>query len=260
MNRHQKNLMKTLQSLLLVLITLSGGSVEAASWLTDFEAAKTQAAREGKTVMINFTGSDWCGWCIRLKQEVFSKPEFESFAAKNLVLVEIDFPKRKPQTANMQKANATLADKYQVGGYPTLLFVNAHGKEVHRGSYEPGGANVFVQRTAKAIGAAVGPSAAIPVAARPAPKAPEPELPLYGGAPAAPPAKFTDLVLKGISGTKDRRFALLNNQTLAAGDTAVVKLEDGSLKVRCLEIRERSVLVAVDGQTEPREIPLREIK
>ena len=252
--------MKLLQSLFLVAFTLSSVSAQAVSWLTDFEAAKTQAAREGKTIMINFTGSDWAEWCIKLKQEVFSKPEFESFATRNLVLVEIDFPKRKPQPANVQKANAALADKYQVGRYPTLLFVNAQGKEVYRGGYEPGGANVFVQRTAKAIGTVAGPSAAIPVAARPAPKTPEPELPLYGGAPAAPPAKFTDLVLKGISGTKDRRFALLNNQTLAVGDTAVVKLEDGSVKVRCLEIRERSVLVAVDGQTEPREIPLREIK
>lgn len=250
--------MKTLQTLFLILFSIAGGSAQAASWLTDFEAAKAQAAEEGKTVMINFTGSDWCGWCMRLKEEVFSKPEFDSFAAKNLVLVEIDFPKRKPLPASALKANAALADKLRVAGYPTLIFFNPQGKEVYRGGYEPGGVTAFVQRTAKALNAPADPSPASVDIESPAPKVRD--LPLFGGAPAAPPPRYTDLVLKGISGTKDRRFALVNNQTLAAGDTAVVKLEDGNMKVRCVEIRERSVLLAVDGQTEPRELALRDAR
>ena len=84
------------------------------------------------------------------------------------------------------------------------------------------------------------------------------ELPLYGGAPPAPPQRYTELVLKSISGTKKRRFALINNQTLAVGESARVRLEDSEVKVRCLEIRDRSIVVAVDGQEGSREIFLRD--
>jgi len=250
--------MKASKKLLLALCVLTSVSAHAASWLTDLDAAKAQAAKEGKSVMINFTGSDWCGWCIKLKHEVFSQPEFESFAAKSLVLVEVDFPKRKPLPASVQKANALLANSFRVGGYPTLVILNSQGKEVARGGYEPGGAANFVQRISKVITAPADASPAKIVNTPPVPKVPEPEL--YGGAPAGAPARHTDLVLKGISGAKDRRFALVNNQTLAKGDTAVVKLEDKSVKVRCLEIRERSVVLIVDGQTEPRELALRDIQ
>jgi thioredoxin-related protein len=244
--------------LLLLAATLAASPV-AASWLTDFNAAKAQAGREGKTVLINFTGSDWCGWCIKLKQEILSQPEFEAFADKHLVLVEVDFPKRKPLSPAQQQVNRNLAGQYRVDGFPTLVFVNAQGQEIRRGGYEPGGVKPFVQNLAKFIG---GPAAAPPPAmvatARARPTAPEPTPPLFGGAPAAPPQRFTELVLQNISDKKHRRFALLNNQTLAAGETARVKLEDKEVRVRCLEIRERSILVAVEGQEGSREIALRD--
>jgi thioredoxin-related protein len=233
-------------------------TTHAAPWLTDLNAGRTQAQKEGKFVMINFTGSDWCQWCIKLNQEVFSQPEFLSFASRNLVLVEIDFPKRKPQSVAVQKANAALVSQYNVDGFPSLVFLNAQGKVVYRGGYSPGGARPFVQEVAKALGTPVEPAPALAVAARPRPApAPVKELPLYGGAPAAPPQHYTNLVLKSISGTKQRRFALLNNQTLAAGESARVKLEDAEVVVRCLEIRDRSIVVAVDGQEGTREVFLR---
>jgi sulfur carrier protein ThiS len=120
-----------------------------------------------------------------------------------------------------------------------------------------GGARRFVQETTKALGVLSEPPPMV-VQARPKP-APEPvkELPLYGGAAAAPPQRYTDLVLKNISGTKSRRFALLNNQTFAPGESARVQLGDTEVKVRCLEIRERSVVVAVEGQEGSREVFLR---
>ncbi|MCA9777431.1 MAG: thioredoxin family protein, partial [Candidatus Eremiobacteraeota bacterium] len=62
-------------------------------WLTDWEAAKAQAQRTNKPILINFTGSDWCGWCIRLKKEVFSQEEFKSWAGQKVVLFEADFPR-----------------------------------------------------------------------------------------------------------------------------------------------------------------------
>jgi thiol-disulfide isomerase/thioredoxin len=231
----------------------------AATWLTDLEAGKAQAAKEGKNVLINFTGSDWCPWCIKLRQEIFAQPEFDAFAEKNLVLVEIDLPKRKPQSAAVRQANAQLVQKYRVEGFPTLVFLNSKGNEVVRGGYEPGGAKPFVQAVSRSLGLSGSP-AGMPVAARTAPRREEPprDLPLFGGAPPAPEQRFADFVLKGISGTKDRRLALVNNQTLGAGDVAGVKVDGKVVRVRCVEIRERSVVLAIEGQPGTREVQLRD--
>src|SRR6266581_5344317 len=94
--------------ILSAVLTLLPAAAHAAEWLTDVPAAQEQAAAENKLVLLNFTGSDWCGWCMKLKAEVFSQPEFEDYANKNLVLVEIDFPKRKPQPAAQKKANTDI--------------------------------------------------------------------------------------------------------------------------------------------------------
>ncbi len=64
----------------------------AAEWMTDFDAAKARAAAEGKPLLVDFTGSDWCSWCIRLKKEVFDKPAFAEYARDKFVLVEVDVP------------------------------------------------------------------------------------------------------------------------------------------------------------------------
>ena len=86
---------------------------------------------------------------------------------------------------------------------------------------------------------------------------PEPqELLPFGGAPTHPPIRYTNLVLKSISGPPSRRFALVNDQTFAAGDDLPVKLLDGRVKVRCVEVRDKSVLLAVQGEDTPREIRL----
>jgi thioredoxin-related protein len=251
--------MQNLKQLFWIGVLLVSAKIHAASWLTDLNAGMAQAQQEGKFVMINFTGSDWCPWCIKLRQEIFSQPEFDAFASKNLVLVEIDFPKRTPQAAAVQKANSSLVAQFKVDGFPTLIFLNPRGKVVHRGGYQPGGAKPFVQEMTKVLGVPAGPSPGLMVQARGKPAAePVRELPLYGGAPPAPPQRYTELVLKSISGTKNRRFALINNQTLAIGESARVKLEDSEVKVRCLEIRDRSIVVAVDGQEGSRELFLRE--
>jgi thioredoxin-related protein len=100
------------------------------AWKTDLPAAEAQAKKEGKLVLLDFTGSDWCGWCKKLDAEVFTKPEFEAYARKNLVLVEVDFPAQKPQSASLKAANAALGKKYQVDGYPTLILLTPDGKQV----------------------------------------------------------------------------------------------------------------------------------
>src|SRR2546421_10679822 len=99
----------------------------AADWLTDLPAAQATAKAENKIVLLDFTGSDWCGWCIRLRNEVFSKPEFDAYANENLVLVEVDFPRQKAQSAALKQANRALANRFHIEGYPKVVVLNADG-------------------------------------------------------------------------------------------------------------------------------------
>ena len=100
-------------------------------WLGNFNQAKTEAIKEHKLILINFSGSDWCGPCIRLKNEIFESNAFEDYASDKLVLVRADFPReKKNQLAPDQvKLNETLADKYNPNGtFPLTLLVDDQGK------------------------------------------------------------------------------------------------------------------------------------
>lgn len=113
------------------ILALAVSAVSAGEgWLTDLEAAKKLAAQENKVILVDFTGSDWCGFCIKLKKEVFDKDEFKKFAEKNLVLVEIDFPRAKKQSDEVKKANKALQAEYKVEGFPTIFVLDAKGKKL----------------------------------------------------------------------------------------------------------------------------------
>ncbi|MCE5279719.1 MAG: thioredoxin family protein [Planctomycetaceae bacterium] len=114
-------------------------------WLEDFEAAKAAAAASGKPMLVDFTGSDWCGWCIKLDNEVFSKPAFEAYARENLILVKLDFPKRKELPAAIKSQNESLSRQYGVRGFPTILLVSPDGGVIARTGYRPGGAESYVE-------------------------------------------------------------------------------------------------------------------
>src|SRR3954467_7606267 len=103
--------MKKIAVGLLTGLALLQLQAEDLKWLTDLPKAQAKAKAEKKLIMLDFTGSDWCGWCIKLHKEVFSKPEFEEYAKKNLVLVEVDFPRGKEQTEEQKKANQKLQQK-----------------------------------------------------------------------------------------------------------------------------------------------------
>ena len=105
----------------------AGEAGEGLAWLTDFEAAKKQAAAENKPILMFFTGSDWCIWCMRLHQDVLDKDEFKDFSRK-LVLVELDFPQEKQLTDDLKKQNAELAEKFKVDGYPCTVVLAADGE------------------------------------------------------------------------------------------------------------------------------------
>ena len=126
------------------------------SWLTDFEVAKATAKKEGKPILADFTGSDWCGWCIRLKGEVFSKEEFQKWAKKNVVLLELDFPRKTEISDELKKQNRGLAKKYGVRGYPTVLFLDAEGEVLGKSGYLKGGPGPWIAAAEKAIGKANG--------------------------------------------------------------------------------------------------------
>jgi len=105
--------------------------IAAPSWLGNFNKAMVEATKEHKLILINFSGSDWCGPCIRLTKEIFESQTFEDYAAKNLVLVRADFPRQKKNQLDpaQTKLNESLADKYNSNGtFPLTLLVNENGK------------------------------------------------------------------------------------------------------------------------------------
>jgi thioredoxin-related protein len=104
------------------------------AWQTDLNAAKEQAKKENKAVLIDFTGSEWCGFCKKLKAAVFDKADFQKFAEKNFVLVELDYPPfvKKKVPAAVQKDNEKLRQKFNVEGYPTVVVLDSNGKELGR--------------------------------------------------------------------------------------------------------------------------------
>ncbi len=115
-----------------------------ALWLTDFEAASEKARAEKKFLLVDFSGSDWCGWCMKLDKEVFSRKVFQEFAAAHLVPVLLDFPRAKPQPDAVKAQNRKLADHYKVEGFPTVLILKPDGQVVERTGYRPGGADAYV--------------------------------------------------------------------------------------------------------------------
>ena len=139
---------------LLAVLALLGVNAAASEWLTDLPKAQAKAKEEKRMVLLDFTGSDWCGWCIKLHNEVFSKPEFAEYARKNLVLVEVDFPRKKKLSAEQKKANDALQQKYRIDGFPTIIVLNGEGKKVGKLGYLPGGPKAFIAELEKVKGKA----------------------------------------------------------------------------------------------------------
>jgi protein disulfide-isomerase len=132
---------------LLLSLSLFGckPSSDKLSWHDNVDEALKIAQKENKTVLLNFTGSDWCIWCKRLNDEVFSKDEFVKYAENNLVLVKIDFPREKEQTPETKFYNQQLAAQYKIEGYPTIVLLRKDGSELGVTGYVEGGAVNYVQ-------------------------------------------------------------------------------------------------------------------
>jgi thiol-disulfide isomerase/thioredoxin len=126
--------------------------VEADSaWITDFALAKERAAAENKSILMDFTGSDWCGWCIRLHDEVFDFPEFQEYAEKNLILLELDFPRGKRLPPALVAQNEELQERFAVEGFPTILLLDAEGRPFGKTGYQAGGPVAYVEHLTELV-------------------------------------------------------------------------------------------------------------
>jgi thioredoxin-related protein len=119
-------------------------------WLTDYKKAQQEAKAGNKFLLLDFTGSDWCGWCKRFDKEVLLQPEFKDFARDNLVVVELDFPRAKQQTPELKKQNRELAQQYEIVGFPTIVVLSADGQKLWRyDGYFPDGPAAFIAQLQK---------------------------------------------------------------------------------------------------------------
>jgi thioredoxin-related protein len=131
---------------------ISTGAMAAEGWETDFEKAKAQAKEEGKHILIDFSGSDWCSWCVKLDKEVFSQEAFKAYAKDNLVLVLADFPRDKSkQSKELQEQNEKLMKEYNVRGFPTVFILNPVGEAIDKTGYQAGGPEAYVAYIKKVI-------------------------------------------------------------------------------------------------------------
>ncbi len=138
--------------LMVIIVALCCSVTEASVWKTDFKRASSKAKSSGKYVLLNFSGSDWCGWCKKLDKEVFSKSAFRKFASKNLVCVLVDFPRKKRLSAKQKQANEDLARKFGVRGYPTVIILNPDGRRVAKTGYRSGGAREYTEHLKQIMG------------------------------------------------------------------------------------------------------------
>ncbi|OVE82130.1 hypothetical protein BVY04_01725 [bacterium M21] len=138
--------MKFISRFIFVILLVSSIAASAGdATYTDYESAKKAASKKGLPILIEFSGSDWCGWCIRLHEEVISRKAFKKFAKDEVIFYIADFPSNKQLPAKQKKKNEELAAQYNVEGFPTVLLIDKYGKLIARTGYVAGGAEKYVE-------------------------------------------------------------------------------------------------------------------
>ena len=119
-------------------------------WLNDYKRAQQEAKASNKFILLDFTGSDWCPWCKKFDEEILSQSQFKDYARENLVLMEVDFPRARLQSAEVKKQNQELAQQYQVEGFPTIVVLNGDGQKLWQyDGYFPDGPAAFIAQLEK---------------------------------------------------------------------------------------------------------------
>ena len=207
-----------------------------ATWLENLPQAAEQAKNEHKMLLLDFTGSDWCGWCKKLDAETFSQPEFIDYAAKNLVLVRLDYPRHKEQADDLKQANNELKQKYAIQGFPTILVLKPDGTVLWKqtGYFKGGPAAMIAKLDGLGTGRVLPAKAAPPIAA-----APPSGMPIQW--PAPPARKPGDAPrLQGIFYSVSHPSIILEGKSCEEGD---------SVKgMTVLKIRRDAVLVQWNGE------------
>ncbi|MEN2399768.1 thioredoxin family protein [Flavobacterium sp. MC2016-06] len=121
--------MKKIYLIAFFLIGAFASQAQELKWYTDVKEAITVSNKEQKPMLMFFTGSDWCGWCIRLQNEVLKTAEFKKWATDNVVLVELDYPRSAPQTPELKSQNNELQQAFAIQGFPTVFFTSAESKD-----------------------------------------------------------------------------------------------------------------------------------
>lgn len=128
----------------LLLLIPSSILANGINWTEDLEQAKIEAKDSNKYIFVSFSGSDWCHWCIQLDKEVFSSKQFQDYAEEELVMVLVDFPKRKKQSPEQKMKNDKLSRQYRVRGFPSIALLNPQGELVSMTGYRRGGADAYI--------------------------------------------------------------------------------------------------------------------
>ena len=152
--------MKTFKTTILLLMMIAMSSVKAQSgvvksdykahakgWLVDINEAYDLSEKTVKPILANFTGTDWCGWCVKLKREVFDTPAFKAWAEKTVVLIELDFPRKFQLPENIKQQNYNLAKAFNVTGYPTIWVFNLGKDEKDQFTIDALGKTGYVRGT-----------------------------------------------------------------------------------------------------------------
>ncbi|HVV00905.1 MAG TPA: thioredoxin fold domain-containing protein [Verrucomicrobiae bacterium] len=233
---------------ILLLVASTGIQARGVTWLTDLNMALDQAKRENKTVLVDFTGSDWCPWCKRLQSDVFDQPQFAEYAQEHLVLLLVDFPHNHTLPRDQQKANYDLMKSFGVGSFPTIYLISSEGKRqaVYGGDLISGPA-AFIEGVERSR-SLFGPKRASPEPEAPSP-APIPAPKTYRPPGPVRPVNYGALKLKSISGAKGRRIVLINNASLMVGESAKIRSNGKDVQVTCKEILDDSVLITCDGKS-----------
>ncbi len=115
-------------------------------WHADFSKAKELAIKDKRDLFLDFTGSDWCTFCIQLKEEVLDKPDFQAAVKDKFVFVEVDFPQSKKQDPKIADQNEKLSEQYQIDGYPTIILTDHTGKPYATAGYQEGGTKAYLEK------------------------------------------------------------------------------------------------------------------
>ena len=136
---------KRLHLLVIVLTCATSPNAFAGPWMTDYEKALVKAKEENKPMLLSFTGSDWCHWCIKLSDEVFSEKKFENFAEEALVCVTLDSPRGSGGKSKNAARTASMKGRFRVRGVPTIVLLKPDEQEIGRTGYRKGGAEPYVE-------------------------------------------------------------------------------------------------------------------